>query len=84
LIYLGKAGDLSERVCGSHEKYASWEQAACGAQIFVAFYLVGDESARTSAERRIIEHYKPECNETFNHNAALTSLSELYAAVFKV
>lgn len=76
LIYLGKAGDLSERVCGSHEKYESWMRAACGAQLFVAFYLMANELARTSAERRLIEHYRPECNKTFNHG--------LYEALFKV
>jgi hypothetical protein len=84
LIYAGKAGSLSQRVCGGHEKYLSWERAARGAQLFVAFYLVGDESTRTRFERRIIQHYQPECNETFNHNATVTALSELYAAVFKV
>ena len=76
LIYVGKAGNLSERVCLSHEKYPSWAQAACGAQLFVAFHSIADESARAIAERQIIEHYRPECNQTFNHG--------LYEALFKV
>jgi hypothetical protein len=69
LIYLGRARKLSERVCGSHEKYPSWERAACGAQLYVAFHSIADESARTIAERRIIEHYRPECNTALNPNA---------------
>jgi hypothetical protein len=79
LIYLGKAGKLSERVCGSHEKYTSWERVACGAQLFVAFHLIADESDRTIAERRIIEHYRPECNTALNPNTnAIRSLLDLY------
>ena|SRR5712691_5728564 len=79
LIYLGKAGNLSERVCGSHEKYESWVRAACGAQLFVAFRSIKDESTRTVSERRLIEHYGPECNKTFNPNTlALRSLLGLY------
>ena len=79
LIYVGKAGNLSERVCRSHEKYPSWERAARGAQLFVAFHSIADESARTMAERRIIEHYKPECNTALNPNTlTLRSFLGLY------
>ena len=68
LIYVGKAQNLAERVCRSHEKYESWERAAGGAQLYIAFHIIQNESARKAAERQIIEHYGPECNETFNHN----------------
>ena len=70
VIYIGKAGNLAERVSRTHEKYPSWLYAASGAQLFVAFHTISGESARRTAERRLIEHYGPECNETFNHNAA--------------
>lgn len=71
LIYVGEAGKLSERVCRSHEKYASWERAACGAQLFIAFHCIPNESERKAAERQLIEHYRPECNRTFNSNPPL-------------
>jgi excinuclease UvrABC nuclease subunit len=79
LIYVGKAGKLSERVCASHEKYSSWKRAACGSPLYVAFRLIADESARTIAERQIIEKYRPECNTALNPNTyTLRSLLDLY------
>ena len=68
-IYIGEAQNLSERVCQIHEKYDSWVRAACGGQLYVAFHCIEGEAARKAAERRLIEHFKPECNKTFNHNA---------------
>ena len=79
LIYVGEAGNLAERVCSSHEKYPSWVRAASGGQLFAAFHAVVRESARKTAERQLIEHYGPECNKTYNHNAlTLRSLMGLY------
>ena len=84
LICVGKARSLAERVCRSHEKYESWVHAASGAALFVAFHFIEEESARSAVERRLIEHYRPECNETFNHNAlALRSLASLYSLKMK-
>jgi len=79
LIYVGKAGNLSERVCRSHEKYQSWERAACGAQLFASFHCMISESVRTTAERQIIERYRPECNTALNPSAnAIRSLLDPY------
>ncbi len=66
VIYIGEAGDMGERVCRSHEKYQSWVRSAGGSLLFVAFHAIVNETERRAAERRLIEHYRPECNETFN------------------
>ncbi len=69
-IYVGKAQDLSLRVCRSHEKYQSWLRAASGTGLFIAFCHIEDENVRSDVERRLIEHYTPSCNRMFNRNAA--------------
>jgi hypothetical protein len=78
LIYVGKAGNLSERVCASHEKLPSWKRAAGGAQLFVAFHCMIDESARTTAEQQIIERYRPQCNVALNPNVLTLRALGLY------
>jgi hypothetical protein len=80
LIYIGEAGNLAERVVRSHEKYESWRHAAGGAQLFVAFHAVEGTLIRRVREKKLIEHYEPECNKTFNRNAlAVRSLVDLYS-----
>jgi hypothetical protein len=69
LIYVGETGNLAERVCRSHEKYPSWVRAAGGRQLFVAFHAIENSLLRRAAEQRLIGHYRPACNETFNPNA---------------
>lgn len=69
-IYIGQAEELSERVCPSHEKYPSWIRAASGAYLYVAFCHIEDKGVRSDLERRLITHYSPSCNRTFNYNAA--------------
>jgi hypothetical protein len=70
-IYFGEAGNMSERVCPSHEKYKSWERAARGGLLFVAFHVIPNEAARKAAEKQLIGQYSPECNVTHNAFAAL-------------
>jgi hypothetical protein len=65
LVYIGESGNLSERVCTSHENHSSWVRAAGGASgLYVAFHYITDQTARRATEKRVIAYYKPECNGT--------------------
>jgi hypothetical protein len=75
VIYFGKARDLSERPSTSHENYRSWLRASAGSPLYVAFCRIDLPLLRGAIERRIIAHYQPACNETFN--PAFTTLSTL-------
>lgn len=68
-IYFGETEDLPERVCLTHEKLPEWVRAACGQALHFSFYVVIGEQQRKAAEKHLIEHYKPECNKTYNRNA---------------
>lgn len=66
-IYFGEAGNREERVTTSHEKFAEWVRVAgTRFKLYVAFRTITDVTARRIAERRLIEHYKPECNDQYN------------------
>jgi hypothetical protein len=67
VIYFGEAGNLAERVRASHEKFQEWKIAAGGAfRLYVAFCRIDNAISRGSAERGLIKHYNPECNDQFN------------------
>lgn len=67
LLYLGESGKLSDRVRTGHEKYASWARAAGGAgRLYVAFHIIENQTERRATESKLIAHYRPECNDTFN------------------
>jgi hypothetical protein len=73
-IYFGKASSLVERACRSHEKYRDWVRASGGSLLYIAFHVITREPERIAAERRLILHYKPECNIAYNALAALYGL----------
>lgn len=79
-IYFGQAEDLSERVCKSHEKYRDWAKQAGGAdRLYVAFHaMTGTERERVALEERLIDMYKPACNDKGN------ALADLYKRLLRV
>ena len=79
-IYFGQAGDLSERVCKSHERYRDWAKEAGGAhRLHVAFHtMTGGERVRVAVEERLIGMYKPACNDKSN------PLADLYRRLYHV
>jgi hypothetical protein len=67
VLYFGKAKNLSERVCGSHEKYWSWKmEAGYQSALFYSFMFVTSEDDRTRIESELIAQYGPPCNDKGN------------------
>jgi len=64
VIYFGKATSFAERLSTSHEKYPCW-RAECteGGQLYLALCPIATEEARANVESRLIQAYKPVCNE---------------------
>jgi hypothetical protein len=66
-LYFGKANDLAARVTRSHEKYSDWSRAAGSGGLLVSYYITGiSEWWRNDLEEKLIKHYTPQCNSTFN------------------
>jgi hypothetical protein len=67
-IYVGQTGDLSERVCESHERFLDWVMEAGGVhRLYVAFHaMTAGKSVRLAVENKLIGIYKPVCNDKAN------------------
>ena len=67
VLYFGKAKDLGERVCESHEKYWAWKmEAGYLSSLYYSFMPVALEAERTRIESELIGHYGPPCNDRGN------------------
>ena len=66
-IYFGQTGDFAERgFFKGHGKYWEWRAVAdAEANLFVATYPMpfSTLAAREGAERDLVQHYRPVCNE---------------------
>ena len=67
ILYFGKAKNLRERVCESHEKSWAWKmEAGYLSTLYYSFMLVPLEIERTRIESELIGHYCPPCNDKGN------------------
>jgi hypothetical protein len=79
LLYVGKATNVRERVCG-HNKWRVWAQYAIGGrQIWINAAAVADVALRDRAEAALIFYHKPPTNddlvENFNHQTTTVRTS---------
>ena len=67
VLYFGKAGNLRQRVCESHEKSWAWQmEAALISPLFYSYLRVNTEADRARIEGDLISYYAPVCNERGN------------------
>jgi hypothetical protein len=67
IIYFGESSNLSERgFYRAHHKYECFiKEAGSEANLYIGIYLMPDstEEERREVEQRLINQYKPACNE---------------------
>jgi excinuclease UvrABC nuclease subunit len=67
VLYFGKAANLRQRVCASHEKFWAWQmEAGLNSPLFFSYLRVNAEADRARIERDLIANYSPVCNEKGN------------------